>query len=276
MPPLNARNAFVLFVLFGVPLPTTDRSIAGFARKFSAQNLTPGRFHVPVLFMHDAATSPDEDPCACTACTACAAAGARQTRMLEELSEIAMDLARALGAQALAVAAEDPPRAAELSLAFTRMARTVRQTLALEARLRQQVEARDLRLEAERRTRAARAANNQRKLQVAEIAREAIEAGVADDGVGEALAELYERLGDDEVDFTDRPIGALVAKICRDLGVSPDWSQWAAEAWAVDEALARAPGSPYAGWPYAETAAQVVAAHGGMPPDLPDEAHPPP
>jgi hypothetical protein len=225
--------------------------------------------------MYHAATSPDQAPCACTICAA-RAAGARQTRMLEELSGIAMDLARALGREALAVAAEDPPRAAELSLAFTRMARTVRQTLALEARLRQQAEARDLRLDAERRTRAHQAANNQRKLRVAEIAREAIETGGADDCVGAVLAELYERLGDDEVDFTDRPIGALVAKICRDLGVRPDWNRWATEAWAVDEALARAPGSPYGGWPYADAAAQVVAAHGGMPPDPPDEAHPPP
>ncbi|QUD88136.1 hypothetical protein [Phenylobacterium montanum] len=58
--------------------------------------------------------------------------------MLRELSEIGMRVARAMGERA-AVAAEDaevsPAEAAQAASGFARVARSVRQTLALEARL---------------------------------------------------------------------------------------------------------------------------------------------
>ncbi len=59
---------------------------------------------------------------------------------------------------------------------------------------------------------------------------------------------MHERLEDpdDEADFARRPIGELVARICQDLGVTPDWSLWEAEDWALGEAEAKLPGSPYA------------------------------
>jgi hypothetical protein len=62
------------------------------------------------------------------------------------------------------------------------------------------------------------------------------------------LADLEERLDDAEAgeDFADRPLGELVAGICRDLGVTPDWNLWRNEDWAMDEARANTPGSPYA------------------------------
>src|SRR5690349_3387401 len=57
----------------------------------------------------------------------------RHGRVLAELSELGLGLARDL--QARALAAEDVKTAADLGLAFHRIARSVRQTLALEARL---------------------------------------------------------------------------------------------------------------------------------------------
>jgi hypothetical protein len=57
----------------------------------------------------------------------------RHGRVLAELSELGMTLARALHEKALA--AETPQQACELGLAFHRISRSVRQTLALEARL---------------------------------------------------------------------------------------------------------------------------------------------
>jgi hypothetical protein len=42
------------------------------------------------------------------------------------------------------------------------------------------------------------------------------------------LKTLTERLYDIE-DLLDRPIGATVALICADLGLTPDWELWAVE-----------------------------------------------
>jgi hypothetical protein len=57
----------------------------------------------------------------------------RQDRILAELSELGLVLARDL--QARALQAEDAKTAADLSLAFHRISRSIRQTLALEAKL---------------------------------------------------------------------------------------------------------------------------------------------
>jgi hypothetical protein len=57
----------------------------------------------------------------------------RHGRVLAELSELGLTLARAVHAKAMA--AETPQQACELGLAFHRISRSVRQTLALEARL---------------------------------------------------------------------------------------------------------------------------------------------
>ncbi len=56
------------------------------------------------------------------------------------------------------------------------------------------------------------------------------------------------RFFDCEYDCSRRPIGAVIALICKDLGATPDWERWAGEDWALEEARTRAPGSPYADW----------------------------
>ena len=66
-----------------------------------------------------------------------------------------------------------------------------------------------------------------------------------------ALAfQLDERLDayddPDRAELGRRPIGALVAEICRALDVQVDWSLWEEEEWACQEAQTKAPGSPYA------------------------------
>jgi hypothetical protein len=71
----------------------------------------------------------------------------RRLRILEELTEIAMTLARALERQALAAAdTVDPPEPAasaapafDPSVAFARISRAIRLTLALEARADEQL-----------------------------------------------------------------------------------------------------------------------------------------
>ncbi len=61
------------------------------------------------------------------------------------------------------------------------------------------------------------------------------------------IEETGERLDDEDIygDVASRPVGELVALICRDLGLDPDWTRLAEEAWAQDE-IAEAPvGSPF-------------------------------
>ncbi|MGB8842867.1 MAG: hypothetical protein WCC64_17565, partial [Aliidongia sp.] len=53
---------------------------------------------------------------------------------------------------------------------------------------------------------------------------------------------------DEDPDFMSRPVGALVAGICTDLYLDPDWHLWQHERWAVKEIRDKPPGSPYATW----------------------------
>jgi hypothetical protein len=155
----------------------------------------------------------------------------RRLRILQELAEIGMDLARAVRTRALA--AKDPAAAVDLGLSFSRIARAVRQTLALEARLAEERDARDRRTQAEH----ARRRGLQRKAVVRHAVEQAI--GAETDGTDreDLLDDLHERFEyEDELRFADRPISEHVARICRDLGVTPDRSLWAGEDWAIEEA----------------------------------------
>jgi hypothetical protein len=176
-------------------------------------------------------------------CGAAEARTERHLRMLQDLAEIGMDLARSVQRQAHEQAAADLDAAA-LGLAFSRIARAVRQTVALEARLAEDRQAKTAaRIASQTHTRAAH-----RRRDVRAVVAQAIEADAADSDVEDLLLDLEERLADrdNEADFAERPIGELVARICRDLGVTPDWSLWEDEDWAVEEAAARPPGSPCA------------------------------
>ncbi|MDB5464527.1 MAG: hypothetical protein JWP23_2916 [Phenylobacterium sp.] len=190
-------------------------------------------------------TDPSQGRAGGCACGGAEARAERHLRMLQELAEIGMDLARSVQRQAHGQAATDHG-AADLGLVFSRIARAVRQTVALEAKLaedRQKTQAERAPLTVADRWRSAR-----RKRQVKEIVAEAIGSEVGEFDVERLFDDLDERLadGDEEADFAERPIGELVARICRDLGVTPDWSLWHDDDWAIEEAAAKAPGSPYA------------------------------
>jgi hypothetical protein len=64
----------------------------------------------------------------------------------------------------------------------------------------------------------------------------------------ELLSDLKERLAEPEDLGLDRPIGAVVAGICRAMRVSFDLALWEDEPWALQEAAETAKGSPYARW----------------------------
>ena len=230
--------------------------------------------------------APPSDPsqdrdCACSA----EERTERHLRLLQELAEIGMEMARAVRGQAVAQAAERdanpaaPFAGGDLGLVFSRIARAVRQTLALEARLAEErlkaraEHATQLAEHAARLAGEARAKTVRRRNDVRYYVAEAIEAETPEDDVEDLLEELDERLDDVDAagEFDDRPIGELVASICRDLGITPDWSLWEDEDWAIEEARTRPPGSPYAAPPSGEDDALAAP-----PPDPPWPTHHPP
>jgi hypothetical protein len=205
---------------------------------------------------------------------------ARQLAMLGELAEIGMDLARALARQATkpappetapetasetasAAAAEDahPVQVAtgDVSLAYARLARAVRLTLAQQARRLQDVRALDE--VAARQLNGGRGnAARDRKARIRRILDRVIDAEVADEAEGDRLAEeARERLEHDDIygDVLARSVGEIVAMICRDLGLAPAWTDLAKEAWAQDEIAGGEAGSPFnrPPWPWLDAPA---------------------
>ena len=155
---------------------------------------------------------------------------ARHLSGLAELGEIGMELARLVRRQAAEQAAANPDGAVDesLGLVFARIARAVRQTFALEARLAEE------RQMAQAATAARRV--ERRKTQVRTAVERVLDAEADESEAENLVYDLTERLESDyeDADFTDRPIGELVARICRDLGVTPDWSLWQDEDWAIE------------------------------------------
>ena len=130
-------------------------------------------------------------------------------RVLHELTDMGVDLARMVHGQAKAAAdaGEEAAQAAALTVAFDRIARTVRRTIGLARRLDEMVPAARRRVAARR-----------------QIIR-AVEDAIQDrepERREELEAELLERLDrpelDDEID--DRPVDVIIAEICRDLGLT--------------------------------------------------------
>lgn len=183
----------------------------------------------------------------------------RQLWVLGRLAEAGLNLALAIERQATTEDAA-PVVEGDIALAFGRVSRAVRLTLALQSRVIKDLQALDQvaagqlyahRCNAEReRERLAK----QRKDRVQRIVERVIGAEAADEAEVDRLAdEAFERLEHDDIygDLTARPVGEIIALICRDLGLSPDWTRLAEEAWAQEEIRGGAPGSPFTSSPFA-------------------------
>ena len=187
--------------------------------------------------------------------------------MLRELAEVGMAVARAIGRQAQAVGgavvtqdaetdAAPAPAVGDLGLAFSRVSRAVRLTLALEARTSDETFG-PARAAAKAAQEAVDRAATSRNIAVfckaddlGEVMQDMIEdAAGEDEDKAERLCErLCERLDDLEPDEVfERPFEELLARICKDLAIEPDLSLWEHEAWvekagglrAVKRAFAR-------------------------------------
>jgi hypothetical protein len=157
----------------------------------------------------------------------------RRLRILQELAEIGMELARAVQAKALAPGVEAAV-SLDLVLSFTRIARAVRQTIALEARLE-----RDGRTAvsegAQCRAREDRERRHDHKTKVGRLVERAIDADASGEEADNLYADLHERLedADDLAGFADRPVSEIVAHICRELGVAPPPALWDEADWGA-------------------------------------------
>lgn len=185
----------------------------------------------------------------------------RQLAVLGRLAEAGLNIALAVERQAMAAegAASGAPSGAaqaapaDVALAYGRVARAVRLTVALQARLVKDLQALD---EGAARRRIRDAAEAGRDRQTAEAARKArveriverlIRAEASDEAEGDRLAdEAFERLEHDDIygDLSARPVSEIIALVCRDLGLAPDWSRLAEEAWAQEELASGAAGPP--------------------------------
>lgn len=191
----------------------------------------------------------------------------RQLWVLGRLAEAGLNLALAIERQGTTegTAPEAGPAAAsEVALAYGRVSRAVRLTVALQARTIQDLQALDEacarrldgdrdRAEWERRSLA-----QQRKDRVQRVVERVIEAEAPCETEADRLAdEAAERLEHDDIygDLATRPAGEIIALVCRDLGLTPDWSRLAQEAWAQEEIQGGAPGSPFAAPPLAASPA---------------------
>ena len=178
----------------------------------------------------------------------------RQARVLERLAEIGLALAESVLERATAAVEPSP----DVGLVYSRIARAVRQTVMLEAKLREDARKREEGIAERRHAFADKVAETRAELEAAPYrARRTKIEGLVDcairrewDGldIGQLMVRCTERLDDleDYGDLLDRPIGEALASICRDLGLSPDWSQWQMQRWAIREAEENPPGSPYA------------------------------
>lgn len=187
----------------------------------------------------------------------------RQLDRLDRLADAGLEMAAAIAAQVKAAESFDAPAVA---MAYARVARAVRLTLALQSRLVSDRRTRDERAAAER-ARAEAEDDESDKARVERIVERVIRAEHDDEDTVEQLgAEAAERLDDDDLydDLLDRPLSEIVAIICRDLGLSPDWPRLAEEGWAQREI---AEGEP--GWPLASFAARRA---GGLNSAAPSDA----
>jgi hypothetical protein len=241
------------------------------------------------------------------------ARAARRIAVAHRLVEMGLEVAEAVQRRALAqLAAEaegqdaddgeaatcEAPRGRRTDpvAAVERIARTVRLSLALAARLdsdepvrrararSDEAAERDAEAEARKRAREAREFAElvhaaQREDMVFEVLEATLKAeGLDRDDVHERAVEISERVAESlserewEYDYVRRPVGAVIARLCEDFGLEPDWSLWADQAWAIEEAATNAEGSPYAegGAAWVERAASEPA---DSPPEEPVSAN---
>ena len=190
--------------------------------------LTSGLGRVPVSFMDNSATLTDEDIDAERA--------EWRARTLRQLVAIGMDMARILHDQAKDAQVSDPGVIGpDLSLRFHRISRSIRMTLELDAKLAAGFQAQAKERKATELT--------ERKALAKEAVSRQVDRDTPDRDLHRERSDRIER--EDLEDFAGKSVSEIIAIICADLGITPDWQAWSLEAWAIEERRTEVPGSPY-------------------------------
>jgi hypothetical protein len=196
---------------------------------------------------------------------------ARQARMLKRLAEIVLacaenleersaaeaSVAKTIAAQAatgVISAAEagdlmtkSGKRADDIARSLTNVSKALRLTLLLDSKLAEERMAREQAAPLEAAKRRAALAEDRHHRQREEVRRvmaEAIRAEAGDQAeLNRRKRELRERLEQDDIKLIigKRSTEEIVARICRDLGIEPDWRRWHNEAWMIEPEFEAAP-----------------------------------
>jgi hypothetical protein len=172
----------------------------------------------------------------------------RRLRVLEEIGDIGMRLMRKLeDAPAVAADAARPDPAAP----FAKLSRAVRLTLDLEERAEEalraalagEVTVREQRRETRERVAAkaeelAGKADEKARQHAVSRVEDQVEIAICREAETEKecferSAAMDERLQDDEAyeDVRDQPFREVVERLCKDIGLNPDWSDWTDDGW---------------------------------------------
>jgi uncharacterized membrane-anchored protein YjiN (DUF445 family) len=169
----------------------------------------------------------------CARCERMAQDDARDIEMLRELAALGMEMARAVQGQVMEQIAKGREPSGDPGLVFSRIAKTVRQAIALKRKIAEEADAREHRT-AEQQTahlaqQAGRAATAQRSM--IEHRKERVQRGVerlieqsANDSDYENLLEdLYDRLDDYQADgeLSRATVDEMIARIAKELGYVP-------------------------------------------------------
>jgi hypothetical protein len=176
----------------------------------------------------------------------------QQLALLGRLAETGLEIAVALERQAKGEKGAVDVARGDIALAYARVARAVRLTIALQSKLiadfnafgMDEVRARSQEALCAKRNR--QDLEKTRKPGVARILERIIatEADSQETG-GRLCREASEHLADPTlVGDLNRPFSEIVAAICRDLGLSPDWAALSQEAWAREEVATGRVGAP--------------------------------
>jgi hypothetical protein len=198
--------------------------------------------------MTDAPNSPAlPQPCPADEADWARAYAMRRLEMLGELAELGLDVARAVERQA-----SDPsaPQVVpgDVALAYARVSRAVRLTLMLQAKLIEDMKASE---EASGEARVMLDPVNRTKARVHAIVDRVALSQHPDEPEtrDRLLEEAADHLDDEDLygDLLEYPLSTLVARLCKDLGLEPDWAELAEELWAVREVESGEVGWPLAG-----------------------------
>ena len=186
----------------------------------------------------------------------------QQIALLGELAEAGMAVATSIRDQV--VAGEGDLLA--LAGAYDRVARAARMAILLQSKLIKQL------LDWDRQTASLAAPQDRREAQIQRAADERDREQA--EHIERLVGQASERLDQDDIykEVNSRPVSELIAMICRDIGLDPDWPRLTQEAWVQKETAGAGGRSPFAALAAQDLGTAGASAH-RRPPGRPPDPH---